>query len=199
MARRGFGARAARGRAAPANTRMVGRMGRSQAVTTFGTGSIYELRTFRNGKATLHSVMVAGLEAWDRYKYDMEFIREDVLARILGVQNFFLPPIEADQPGRPDSPVVPAVRFPELLTCDNRKCGRVGKVGKEFSDPGMGGVRCNAANCNGRGVPFRLVIACHEKTDPRQPGHIDDFPHVRWAHRGGEVCGNPAIYLISGK
>lgn len=174
-------------------------MGRSQAVTTFGTGSIYELRTFRNGKATLHSVMVAGLDAWDRYRYDLQFVREDVLARILAVQNFFLPPVEPEQQTRADSPVVPAVRFPELLTCDNRKCGRVGKVGKEFTDPGMGGVKCNAAGCSGRGVPFRLVVACHDKQDPNHPGHIDDFPHVFWAHRGREKCANPAIYLISGK
>src|SRR5262245_40068452 len=96
MARPRFGAQAARTRSSGGQPRMVGKMGRSQAVTTFGTGSIYELRTFRNGKATLHSVMIAGLEAWDRYKYDLQFIREDVLARILGVQNFFLPPVEPD-------------------------------------------------------------------------------------------------------
>ena len=199
MARRGFGARAAKSRSASPNIRMVGRMGRSQAVTTFGTGSIYELRTFRNGRATLHSVMVAGLDAWDRYKYDLQFVREDVLARILSVQNFFLPPVEPDYHTGGDIPVVPAVRFPELLSCDNRKCGRVGKVGREFSDPGMGGVRCNAAGCSGRGIPFRLVVACHDKKDPHQPGHIDDFPYIQWAHRGGETCPNPAIYLLSGK
>ncbi len=199
MARRGFGAQAARARPAGASLRMVGRMGRSQAVTTFGTGSIYELRTFRNGKATLHSVMVAGLDAWDRYKYDLQFIREDVLARILNIQNFFLPPVEPEYQTGADTPVVPAVRFPEVLSCDNRKCGRVGRVGKEFSDPGMGGVRCNAVNCTGRGVPFRLVVACHEKSHAEQPGHIDDFPYLQWAHRGGEICPNPAVYLMSGK
>ena len=199
MARRGFAAQARARGAAGANARMVGRMGRSQAVTTFGIGSIYELRTFRNGKATLHSVMVAGLEAWDRYKYELQFVREDVLARILRVQTFFLPPVEPDRQASMDMPVVPAVRFPEVLSCDNRKCGRVGRAGREFSDPPSGPVRCNAAGCSGRGVPFRLVVACHDKKDPHQPGHIEDFPYVHWAHRGVKTCGAPAVYLVSGK
>jgi len=98
--------------------RMLGKMGRSQAVTSFGVGSIYELRTFRNGKATLHSVMIAGLDAWDRHRFSMSRVHEDVLARILGVQYFLLPPREPERAWEPDPPVVPAVRFPEVLSCE---------------------------------------------------------------------------------
>jgi hypothetical protein len=173
--------------------RMTGRMGRSQAVTTFGVGSIYELRTFRQGKATLHSVMVAGLDAWDRFRSDMQVVREDVLKKILGVDYFLAPPVEPDYPSD-DSPALPAVRFPGVLYCD--RCGRVGRVGQEFTDLQFAGPRCADANCTGRAIPFRFVVACYDKTgaDPH-PGHIDDFPYEYWAHRGGQRCDMPAVYL----
>ncbi|MBK8686901.1 MAG: hypothetical protein IPN24_00180 [Betaproteobacteria bacterium] len=172
---------------------MAGRMGRSQAITTFGVGSIYELRTFRQGKATLHSVMVAGLDAWERFKSDMQVVREDVLKKILKVDYFLAPPIEPDYPSE-ESPALPAVRFPGVLYCD--RCGRVGRVGQEFTDPQFSGPRCADASCTGRAIPFRFVVACYDKTggDPH-PGHVEDFPYEYWAHRGGQRCDMPAVYL----
>ncbi|MHB1141467.1 MAG: DrmB family protein [Sulfuricaulis sp.] len=173
---------------------MVGKMGRSQSVTTFGVGSIYELRTFHGGKATLHSVMIAGLDAWKPFAMQMSVIHEAVLARILGVDYFLLPPSEAEQPYG-DNPAIPAVRFPEVLYCD--KCGRVGKTGREFTDPQMSGAKCAAQGCGGKAIPFRFVVACHDKKDRNQPGHIEDFPYVWWAHRGATRCSAPAVYLES--
>lgn len=186
----GPGARASR------PERYVGKMGRSQAVTTFGVGSIYELRTFRNGKATLHSVMIAGLDAWDRFRNDMPIIREDILARVLRVDYFLAPPSQPERSWDESGAVIPAVRFPEVLYCENPKCARVGKVGTEFSEPALGGgPRCNVQKCGGKGVPFRFVVACHDKKDPRHPGHIDDFPYKEWAHREATICESPAIKL----
>ncbi|MDS4022042.1 MAG: DUF1998 domain-containing protein [Candidatus Competibacter sp.] len=186
----------------------VGRMGRSQAITTFGIGSIYELRTFRDGRSTLHSVMIAGLDTWDADR--LPVIHEPVLQHLLKVRKFRLPPVEQRTLTggvNPDGPAVPAVRFPRWLVCS--KCNRLGVVGREFDDAGFWGPRCkaNGARGCGHGVPVRLVVACFDPHAPAEgeerpdagqhPGHIDDFPWVWWAHSESRegICENPQLKL----
>lgn len=176
--------------AEPAKT-TVGKLGMSQAVSTFGVGSIYEMRSV-GGSAdlVLHSVMVAGLQSWPMDHASI--LREPSLAYALGVVEFRRPPVEGGDSRSSKS--IPAVRFPGLHYCSKESCGRVGYVGREFSDERKRGVRCAKSDCSGKGVPFRFVVACHDKIDTAQPGHIEDFPYIWWAH-DGEVCAEPAITL----
>ncbi|MDY6797818.1 MAG: DUF1998 domain-containing protein [Pseudomonadota bacterium] len=175
-----------------------GEVARSQAVSTFGVGSIYELRTFsRNSAGTLHSVMIAGLDYW---KPDPACeIHEPSLERALGVKHFFLPPAGEDR-WKMGDPAVPAVRFPRWLVCN--QCNRLGVVGMQFEDRAGQGPRCADQKCRGKGIPSRLVVACFHEGDPdndTQPGHIDDFPWISWAHSTSADgrCQKPQLKLES--
>ena len=169
-----------------------GRIVRSQLVSNFGVGAIYELR--RHSAATgsiLHSVMVAGLDFWP--ERNMASLREPILEKLLGVKYFKLPPGEEE----PDEVFIPVVRFPRWLVCS--RCHRMGVVPTIFEDRGSAGPRCRAGDCDGRGIPSRLVSACYCRNSEKEelhPGHIDDFPWVWWAHseRGG-TCSSPQLKL----
>jgi MrfA Zn-binding domain len=185
-----------------------GKIGRSQIVSTYGVGSIYELRTSFQGHQTLDSVMIAGLDEWnyfvDKGKYPK--IREQQLEKSLGV-SFFVgaPRAEDEGPGRKpayNQPYIPAVRFPKWMYCSNSDCGRLGRVPKEFDDQ-HGSPKCKKNNCTGHGIPVRLVTSCYAAGDQESnnghPGHIDDFPWEWWAHKGDnqKECKKPELYMIS--
>jgi hypothetical protein len=170
----------------------IGKVSRSQTVTTYGPGSLYELRTFKGG-AIANSVIVAGTHLWP--VDDMKEVPEPTLAASLGVDRFLMPPSAEDD----DNPVsVPAYRFPEWLECN--ECHRIGHVNILFDEEIDAPPKCSANDCNGYGVPTRLVVACHagDKNDSgKSPGHIDNFPWVWWAHSqsGEKRCDNAEIYL----
>ncbi len=172
-----------------------GKINLSQAVSTYGIGSICELRSFRGGSSSLSSVMIVGLDWWkDR---DLREIHEPTLANSLGVRFLREPPVQNDEEGAWN--MVPSVRFPRYLVCS--KCERLGVVGKQFDGTGMGTPRCNANTCSGHGVPARIVTACfHSLKDggeDNQPGHIDDFPWDWWAfsEHDGPKCNSPQLFL----
>ena len=170
----------------------VGRLGMTQAVSTFGVGSIYEMRASSGGASMiLHSVMVAGLDCWPNDASST--IWEPSLEKTLKVDYFRRPPIE-ERNSDAQPKAIPAVRFPGVYYCD--KCGSVGRLNSEFSDVNFGGVRCGKSNCSGKGIPFRFVVACHDKQDPLQPGHIEDFPYEWWAHGRRESCEKSSVKLI---
>jgi hypothetical protein len=180
-----------------ATPKSIGKLGMSQAVSMFGPGSIYVMRSSDNstGDLVLHSVMIAGLESWPDDSAGL--IREQSLEKSLGVTHFRLPPVEErDKQGNVNK-AIPAIRFPEVHYCSNEKCGTVGRVGTAFTDGNTKGVLCSKSNCRGKGIPFRFVLACHDKADPLQPGHIDDFPYEWWAHECGKSCESPSIVLSS--
>ena len=170
----------------------LGRVSRSQTVTTYGPGSLYELRTFKGG-AIANSVIVAGTHLWP----DAELLEipEPTLAASLGVDRFLMPPSAEDE----DNPVsVPAYRFPEWLECN--ACHRIGHVNIHFDEEIDAPPGCSANDCNGYGVPTRLVVACHtpdEDKSGKSPGHIDNFPWVWWAHSQSSEsrCENAEVYL----
>jgi hypothetical protein len=170
----------------------IGKVSRSQTVTTYGPGSLYELRTFKGG-AIANSVIVAGTHLWPQD--EMQEISEPTLAASLGVDRFLMPPSAEDD----DNPVsVPAYRFPEWLECN--ECHRIGHVNIHFDEEIDAPPKCSASECNGYGVPTRLVVACHageKDTSGKTPGHIDNFPWTWWAHsRSGEnKCDSAEIYL----
>jgi hypothetical protein len=197
MARQRRGQQRAAG-AAERKPTSTGSVSRSQAVSTFGIGSIYELRRYSGGSESLHSVMIAGLEWWNAG--DMSTIREPVLERSLGVRYFKLPPSEENFERTDGKSYVPAVRFPRWLVCS--KCNRLGRVPDEFEDLGNAGPRCRAGGCGGRGMPSRLIVACQHPSDSpdedSQPGHIDDFPWVWWAFSLQDApCPAPQLKLES--
>ena len=170
----------------------IGKVSRSQTVTTYGPGSLYELRTFKGG-AIANSVIVAGTHLWP--VDEMQEVSEPTLAASLGVDRFLMPPSAEDD----DNPVpVPAYRFPEWLECN--ECHRIGHVNIRFDEEMDAPPKCSANDCNGYGVPTRLVVTCHagDKDDSgRSPGHIDNFPWVWWAHSHSEEkrCENAEVYL----
>jgi len=170
----------------------IGKVSRSQTVTTYGPGSLYELRTFKGG-AIANSVIVAGTHLWPAD--EMQEVSEPTLAASLGVDRFLMPPSAEDE----DNPVpVPAYRFPEWLECN--ECHRIGHVNIHFDEEIDAPPRCSANDCNGYGVPTRLVVACHspdEDKSGKTPGHIDNFPWVWWAHSQSSEsrCENAEVYL----
>ena len=176
----------------PQDSVIPGTMPRSQAVSTYGIGSVYELRSHHSGGPVLHSVMIAGLDWWP----PSSTLLEPDLARSLGVRHFRKPPVDSET--WEHGGAIPAVRFPKWLSCS--KCNRLGRVPREFDDIGLAGPRCKAAGCKGKGVPVRLVVTCFRSSadqgDDDQPGHIDDFPWVWWAHsQKGRTCSSPQLKL----
>jgi hypothetical protein len=190
-----------------------GKIGRSQLVSTYGVGSIYELRTSFRGTQTLDSVMIAGLDLWDPFVREDKYpyIKEPQLEKALGVSFFIGAPLAEEdsfQGGRSTagSPYIPCVRFPQWVSCNI--CQRLGRVPREF-DASQGSPKCNKSGCSGKGVPVRLVTSCFtsEETSSTEesfhPGHIDDFPWKWWAHRVHPdidfKCEKPELYLYSRK
>jgi hypothetical protein len=175
-----------------------GQMTRSQAVSTFGVGSIFELRFSVAGDQILNSVIVAGLDEWP--EDSLETIQEPTLQRALGVSYFCLPPETPDGNKSPhQDECVPAYRFPKWMVCSD--CQTLGTAPRQFDDQRSNKPLCRNENCSGKGVPARLVTSCYSKDQAEtfHPGHIDDFPWVWWAHSrvGGGECKNPKLKLLS--
>jgi hypothetical protein len=107
------------------------------------------------------SFMIAGIDHWPVQK---PTVHEPRLEQLLKVQGFALPP--ASEHGND----VPVVRFPMTYFCS--QCGRLADY--NFFG-GFGDNKC--AQCSGKLVPSRFVVACSK-------GHIDDFPYFEWVHKG---------------
>ena len=169
----------------------IGKIAPSQIVTSYGIGSIYELRSFlKRGSASLHSVMIAGQDWWP--EEDLMRVREPLLERALDVRYFLLPPVEDND----SDSFLPAIRFPKWLVC--RKCNRLGIVPHQFNDFDSGPI-CAAQGCKGKGIPVRLITACYcpnraEVSETSHPGHIADFPWAWWCH-SGSPCATPELKL----
>jgi MrfA Zn-binding domain len=165
---------------------------RSQAVTPFGVGSLAD---FPN-----QSLMAAGLDVWPDQPECQ--IRDDRLARRLGVEYFRAPP-PPPQEGQKNGAYLPFVRFPLWHFCP--RCRTMKKTNwndafpprcdSSLPPPRTGAPPCTtlAEKKRWRMVPLRFVVACEN-------GHIDDFPWLAWAHsRPGQpldvatVCSNPLL------
>lgn len=167
----------------------LGRVRRSQLISTYGIGAIVDLDK--------GSFMPMGLEDLERPSQGPALrIGEARLQALLGVDHFRLPPVAEDVPGVPGrvSPwhCVPAVRFPEWHECP--KCHRIGRLNDPFQ-LAADGSRLECTAHGGRGVattPVRFVVACRK-------GHIDDFPWAWWAHRRRQegTCNAPRLELRS--
>ncbi|WP_221624484.1 DUF1998 domain-containing protein [Burkholderia stagnalis] len=188
---RGFSAR--RNGGAPAinaspGAKPLGKVRRSQLISTYGIGAIIDLE--------MGSFMPMGLEDWDAATSLPNLtIGESRLQAQLGVSHFRLPPISEEirgTRGRVD-PLrsVPATRFPAWHECP--QCNRIGKLDDPFVLEADGAqLQCLAHGNPVNTAPVRFVVACRR-------GHMDEFPWKWWAHRSREagVCDRPVLELKS--
>ena len=185
---------------------LTGKIARSQLVSTFGIGSLYEMRVYTRTGQWVTSVTVAGLDEWEKQLKSFEEIREPALEHVLKVGYFIEPPEAQDDDWSNVSgaaSAVPVYRFPNSLVCN--KCDRLGYVGKEFRQDKLG-PKCADISCGGIGVPVRLVTTCYQEENiisaiDAHPGHLDDFPWHWWARsdRKDWNCGErtPQLKLVS--
>lgn len=134
----------------------LGKVRRSQLISTYGVGSVIPLEE--------GSVMVAGLEKWAAGQID---INEPRLSRKLGVKGFLRPPATDND----NSKDIPVVRFPTVYYCPG-DCKKVAHI--KFLAP-LNSNKC--LNCNVKLIPSRFITVCPK-------GHIDDFPYFEWVHKG---------------
>src|SRR5471032_972061 len=87
----------------------LGKMSQSQAVTTYGVGSVYEFRTF-GVKSLLQSVIVKDHLDWGMGGAEA-IVLEPVLQRALRKRYFRLPPDGTTQAA------IAVSRFPRTLVC----------------------------------------------------------------------------------
>ncbi|MDP3883672.1 DUF1998 domain-containing protein [Hydrogenophaga sp.] len=166
----------------------VGKVRRSQLISTYGIGAIIDLDK--------GSFMPMGLEDWESAtRLPSLTVGEARLQAQLGVDHFRLPPVMevlSGGAGRVDpAHAAPAIRFPEWHECP--KCHRIGIEGAPFQLAADGA----KLECAGHGkavptTPVRFVTACRR-------GHIDEFPWAWWAHRDrkGGICEHPVLELKS--
>lgn len=171
---------------APVGVEPLGKVRRSQLISTYGIGAIVDLEK--------GSFMPMGLDDLDAATRSPSLIvHEARLAAQLGVEHFRLPPVAAELAGGQVEArsSIPAIRFPQWHECP--QCHRIGTQGEPFELSSDGNrLECKA---HGKGVPttpVRFVLACRN-------GHIDEFPWVWWAHRkrDGGACNRPLLELTS--
>lgn len=166
----------------------LGKVRRSQLISTYAIGAIVDLEK--------GSFMPMGLEDWESAtRLPSLTIGEARLQAQLGVSHFRLPPITEDLSGRPGrvdpSHSVPAIRFPAWHECPH--CNRIGAEGNPFQLAADGSqLECLAHGKPVHTTPVRFVLACRK-------GHIEDFPWEWWAHRSRAegVCDHPVLELKS--
>ncbi|MGW9449855.1 DrmB family protein [Streptomyces sp. NPDC055632] len=148
------------GRAPAHNLPRRGAVRRSQAITTYGVGSLIAVDH--------ESFVVSGLDGADtHWRLDESpRIHERRLARLLGVQYFRLPPA-SDETSKDG---VRVRRFPVMHSCP--ECDELRRH-RDFNPPPGKSV---CGTCEVDLVPSRFVIAC-------EAGHLDEFPYWHWVHR----------------
>jgi hypothetical protein len=167
----------------------VGELRPSQALTTFGIGSIIDLPNL--------SVMVMGLEDWP-LKDTVEVGEERLLGsvkEVLGqqVKSLRSPPVAPESPpGKQFDPSaligIPVAPFPRWMVCPY--CRRLAPLGSglfKLDTSGRTDQICYVhGNCTKPGksptvVPARFIVACKN-------GHFDDFPWREFVHGGPTDC-----------
>lgn len=178
----------------------VGELRPSQALTTFGIGSIIDLPNL--------SVMVMGLEDWP-LKDTVEIGEQRLLAsvkEVLGqqVKSLRSAPVlpDAYQVNQFDASAlvgIPVASFPRWMVCPH--CRRLAPlttgshgIFKLETPYRTDQIRYVHANCTRKGksptvVPARFVMAC-------KYGHLDDFPWRAFVHRDDKTTCKGGLKLI---
>ncbi len=147
----------------------IGSMRMSQIITTFGPGSIVNLRDV--------AVMLTGIDDWK--KSEKTEIHEPSLERLLHVKKFHRPSVSPDGKDMDIS----ATRFPEMYFCP--ECHRLQSWRKFKHNARNQAVKC--PSCGVKALPSRFLVTCVN-------GHIEDFPYSWWVH-GDEECEYPNMRL----
>lgn len=169
----------------------VGELRPSQALTTFGIGSIIDLPNL--------SVMVMGLDDWP-LKDTVEIGEQRLLGsvkEVLGqqVKSLRSAPVVPDtyQVNQFDASAligIPVAPFPRWMVCPYEKCRRLAPLSSglfKLETPyRTDQIRYVHANCSKPGkpptvVPARFIVACKN-------GHFDDFPWQEYVHDGKGDC-----------
>lgn len=138
--------------------KVVGRLRRTQLVTTFGSGSIVDMPDY--------SVIIAASNYW---KDASPVLHEPNLEKLLKVSHFKQPYV-SENTEEDYTPDIPAFRFPIMHFCPD--CGRLMPY---WGFGGESGDKCT--KCNKNIVPSRFIAACIN-------GHLEDFPYRWWVHNG---------------
>lgn len=161
--------------------RVAGTIRQTQLITTFGCGSIVDLKN--------DSVIIAGTDYWKNYDNDDYKIWEYNLQKLLGVDYFIKPKVDEIKSNLPykTSRDIPVFRFPETLICT--KCNKISNYKKFKYGRNLKCNKCGSKNL----VPSRFVAACEN-------GHLEEFPYGWWVHFGDEdTCINHDLYRINNK
>ena len=172
--------------------RKIGDIGPSQLMYAYGVGSIVELPNL--------SVMVMGLDDWPR-QHSIEIGEPRLLEAIqqeLGpqVERMLTPPVTPESTGFAPDPLdasanvgVPVAPFPRWMVCP--VCRLLAPIGSDLFELKTDAFRgdrnryvhrnCSKSRKPPTVVPARFLVAC-------DAGHLDDFPWVRFVHRGETDC-----------
>lgn len=154
------------------------RMG--QLLGPYSVGSIYPCDAN-------NVVMIAGLDNYDPDK--MEQIDDSRLCKHIGVRKLCAPP--KYEKNTASNGFIDAVRFPGWMYCP--KCGRMYYINTTNTSSGP---VCNNSACYEQYkrriklVPERFIVVCPE-------GHVDDFPVMKWVHRGSDISNTDPHHKIT--
>ena len=159
--------------------KVVGRLRKTQLITTFGNGSIVDMPDY--------SVIIAGANYW---KDKSPVLHEPNLEKLLKVSHFKEPYV-SDSQDDTMTPDIPAFRFPYYHFCP--ECGRL------MPYWGFGDIAdrsCSRGHPKRNIVPSRFIAACTN-------GHLEDFPYDWWVHYGNfsdcsaDKCGDNLKIVFS--
>lgn len=142
--------------------KVVGRLRKTQLITTFGNGSIVDMPDY--------SVIIAGSNYW---KNSSPVLHEPNLEKLLKVSHFKEPYVSNSQDDEM-TPDVPAFRFPYYHFCPDPNCGRLMPFWGFGDETDRS---CSKGHPRRNIVPSRFVAACTN-------GHLEDFPYDWWVHYG---------------
>jgi hypothetical protein len=173
--------------------RKIGELRPTQMLYTFGVGSIVELPNL--------SVMIMGIDDWPIEQGASEIGEPRLLWAVqheLGMQvaRLLSPPIVPESTGFQAGPFeeaatigVPVAPFPRWLLCPY--CRLLAPIQSGLFELKLDPYRrdrsryvhriCNKPGKSPTAVPARFLVACEN-------GHLDDYPWVKFAHRGETDC-----------
>jgi hypothetical protein len=155
-----------------------GQIRRSQAITTWGPGSLLDLPR--------DSVIVGGLDAWPPLR-NLDEVIEPRLTRKLetmtGVTSprLYAPPVDATIPGV-TAPGIGVYRFPRWFVVQEDNAPQPGRARSTRLRRLVSRRALDRGRFEGISViPTRFVRACLR-------GHVDDLDWFTFVHRSGETC-----------
>ncbi len=151
---------------------------RGDVVSINGVGSIYSFKDHFSRSGNQDSLMLAGLEFWQKRMPsgipEELIIDEPRLKSILNKDFFVLPPDfrENTDNKKLERKRLPYFRFPNWHYCPHQYCGLMKRLGPTSE----GNQKCEKKHKNSKNlIPVRFLVICKN-------GHIDDFPFFEWVH-----------------